>query len=113
MTQCCSYCRNACLLWSFYGSDYSPLNSPGASFLLSCVCAYLPLDLAHQSLCTLTPSPLCRGLTEPAHLLLADGSDVITGTPTNRLGVFVGRDADAKFSATKLKPECFKGESWG
>ena len=51
----------------------------------------------------------CRGPTEPVHLLRLFGSEIISGTTANRIGVHSGVSSSANFSSTRLRSETVKG----
>lgn len=52
---------------------------------------------------------LLRGPTEPVHCLSGYGSELISGTTANRIGVHTAVDAHASFSSTRLRSDTFKG----
>jgi len=50
-----------------------------------------------------------RGPTEPVHCLSGYGSELISGTTANRIGVHTAVDINASFSSTRLRSDTFKG----
>lgn len=52
---------------------------------------------------------LFRGPTEPVHSLCLHGTEMISCTTSNRIGVHCGVDPNADFSSTRLRSDTFKG----
>ncbi|XP_046400829.1 WD repeat-containing protein 81 [Ischnura elegans] len=50
-----------------------------------------------------------KGPTEPVHCLGAYGSELISGTTANRIGVHTSLDEQASFSSTRLRSDAFRG----
>nr|CAD7259629.1 unnamed protein product [Timema shepardi] len=50
-----------------------------------------------------------KGPTEPVHCLSAYGTELISGTTANRIGVHTAVDDHASFSSTRLRSDTFRG----
>ncbi|ODM88202.1 WD repeat-containing protein 81 [Orchesella cincta] len=50
-----------------------------------------------------------RGPTEPVHSLCLHGTELISCTTSNRIGVHCGIDPNSDFSSTRLRSDAFKG----